>query len=69
MVAKCGVQNRLFLLKGTNKNWCTEEGVTPSNRNDKCWICASLSHPELVKSVETTATNSEARNESNFMQI
>ncbi|KRX11857.1 hypothetical protein T07_6900, partial [Trichinella nelsoni] len=20
----------LFLLKGTNKNWCTEEGVTPS---------------------------------------
>ncbi|KRY45625.1 hypothetical protein T03_6330 [Trichinella britovi] len=31
----------LFLLKGTNKNWCTEEGVTPSNRNDKCWICAS----------------------------
>ncbi|KRX78591.1 hypothetical protein T06_16909 [Trichinella sp. T6] len=21
----------LFLLKGTNKNWCTEEGVTPSS--------------------------------------
>ncbi|KRX34359.1 hypothetical protein T09_3803, partial [Trichinella sp. T9] len=30
----------LFLLKGTNKNWCTEEGVTPSS-NDKYWICAS----------------------------
>ncbi|KRY43849.1 hypothetical protein T03_8239, partial [Trichinella britovi] len=39
MVAKCA--KPLFLLKGTNKNWCTEEGVTPSNRNDKCWICAS----------------------------
>ncbi|XP_003369515.1 Pao retrotransposon peptidase superfamily [Trichinella spiralis] len=28
-----------------------------------------MSHPELVKSIELTTTNSEARNESNIMQI
>ncbi|KRX12576.1 hypothetical protein T07_12930, partial [Trichinella nelsoni] len=34
----------LFLLKRTNKNSCTEEicyTLKPTNRNDKCWICAS----------------------------
>ncbi|KRX30095.1 hypothetical protein T09_7303 [Trichinella sp. T9] len=28
-----------------------------------------VSHPELVKSIELTTTNSEARNQSNIMQI
>ncbi|KRX20044.1 hypothetical protein T07_13489 [Trichinella nelsoni] len=52
----------LFLLKGTNKNWCAEEGVTPSSGRIAMTNVGYVSHPELVKSVELTTRSSEARN-------